>query len=36
MRLHQDKPSAMTESLMEKIEAAHLKPVQSTEDLCHA
>jgi tetratricopeptide (TPR) repeat protein len=36
MRLHQDKPSAMTESLMEKIEAAHSKPVQSTEDFCHA
>ncbi len=36
MRLYQDKPSAMPKSLMEKIEAAYTKPVQSSKDYCHA
>ena len=36
MRLCQDKPSAMSESLIKKIESTYLKPVQVLEDICHA
>lgn len=36
MRLWKDKPSAMPENLMKKVETAYLKPVEATEDLCHA
>lgn len=36
MRLCQDKPSAMPESLIKKIESTYLKPMQVLEDICHA
>jgi tetratricopeptide (TPR) repeat protein len=36
MRVHQQMPGAMPEELMTKIEAAHLKPVAATQDVCHA
>ena len=36
MRVHQQMPGAMPEDLMTKIEIAHLKPVVTTLDVCHA
>lgn len=36
MRVHQQMPGAMPEDLMVKIEAAFLKPVINTKEVCHA
>lgn len=36
LRVHQQMPGAMPEDLMAKIEAAHLKPMVVTQDVCHA
>lgn len=36
MRVHQQMPGAMPGDLMAKIEAAFLKPVMATQDVCHA
>jgi hypothetical protein len=36
MRVHQQMPGAMPGDLMVKIEAAFLKPVTATQEVCHA
>jgi tetratricopeptide (TPR) repeat protein len=36
MRVYQQMPGAMPEDLMAKIEAAFLKPVMATQEVCHA
>jgi hypothetical protein len=36
MRVYQQMPGAMTVDLMAKVEAAYLKPVLATQEVCHA